>query len=70
MSKPVSKPDHRHCRVLRAGRQRLRHRAAEQGDELAPFRSISSLAVASNVVESVRRSNRAPYFLLYFDAIC
>jgi len=37
----VEKPDHRHCRVLRAVRQRLRHRrTAQQCDELASFQMI------------------------------
>src|SRR6516165_8966584 len=43
-------PDSRELyRLLRARRERPRRRAAEQGDELAPFHSITSSARASSV---------------------
>src|SRR5262249_28077086 len=44
--RPAAKePDHRHRRLLRARRERPRHRrAAEQCDELAPFHSHASRA--------------------------
>jgi hypothetical protein len=47
-------------RLLRAGSERPRHRrATKQRDELAPFHSITSSAVASSVAGTVRRSIRA-----------
>ena len=43
-------PDHRHCRLLRARRERpRRRRAAEQRDELAPLHSITSSARGSSI---------------------
>src|SRR5262249_47096940 len=33
----AKKPDHRHCRLLRARGKRTRRRAGEQRDELAPL---------------------------------
>src|SRR6516164_256260 len=46
----VQKLDHRHRRLLRARRERPRgRRAANQGDELAPFHSITSSASASSL---------------------
>src|SRR5262245_4956059 len=44
----VEEPDHRHCRLLRARRERPCRRAAEQRDELAPSHSITSSARGSN----------------------
>jgi hypothetical protein len=45
----MEEPDHRHRRLLRTRRQRLRRRAAEQRDEFAPgAHSITSSAVASS----------------------
>src|SRR5215831_11776520 len=41
---------HRHCRLLRARRERACHRTAQQRDELAPSHSITSSARASSVV--------------------
>src|SRR6516162_5723997 len=53
----VEKPNYRHRRLLRARRQRPRHRrAAEQRDELAAFHSITSSASASNVGGTSRSS--------------
>src|SRR5439155_10189160 len=43
----AEKPDHRHRRLLRARRERPGGRATEQRDELAPFHSITSSAMAS-----------------------
>src|SRR5262249_5817480 len=43
----IEPPDHRHCRLLRARRQRPRCRAAEQRDEVAARHSITSSAMAS-----------------------
>src|SRR5262245_51134993 len=47
----TEKPNYRHCRLLRARRERPRHRrAAKQRDELAPsHHSITSSARASRV---------------------
>jgi hypothetical protein len=44
----VEEPDHRHRRLLRPRRERPRHRAAEQRDELAPFqlRELHALPLA------------------------
>jgi hypothetical protein len=40
-------PDHRHCRLLRARRERPRNRrAAEHCDEIAPLHWITSSAMA------------------------
>src|SRR5262245_18824937 len=56
----AEEPDYRHRRLLRARRQRPRHRAAEQGDELAPLHlrghSITSSARASSVGGTSRPS--------------
>jgi hypothetical protein len=41
----MQESDHRHCRLLRAGRERPRSRAAEQRNELAPPHSITSSAL-------------------------
>jgi hypothetical protein len=44
----VEESNHRHRRLLRARRQRPRSRsAADKRDELAPFHSITSSAMAS-----------------------
>src|SRR5262249_6408303 len=43
------KPDHRHCRLLRARGERPRGRAAKKRDELAPPHSITSSASASTL---------------------
>ena len=49
--------DHGHRRLLPARRERPRGRAAaEQGDELAPFHSITSSARASSVAGTSRPS--------------
>src|SRR5262245_11153597 len=40
----AKKSNHRHCRLLRARRERPSGRAAEQHDELAPLHSITSSA--------------------------
>src|SRR6516164_9323059 len=45
----VYEPDDGHRRLLRARRERPRRRAAEPGDERAPFHSITSSARASSV---------------------
>src|SRR5262249_9312571 len=46
----VEKPDHRHPRLLRAGRDRPRRsRATDQREERAPLHSITSSARASTV---------------------
>jgi hypothetical protein len=38
----IEKPDHRHCRLLRARSERpRRRRAAEQRDDFAPFHEFS-----------------------------
>ena len=43
------KPDHQHCLLLPAHRERPRGpRAAEERDELAAFHSITSSAIASS----------------------
>src|SRR5262249_58955920 len=48
----VEEPDHRHRRLLRAGRERPRRScAAEQRDELAAFHSITSSASESRLSE-------------------
>src|SRR5262249_41055829 len=44
--------------LLRAGRERPRHRAAKKGDEVAPLHSITSSARASRVAGTSRP--RAP----------
>jgi hypothetical protein len=36
LGRGAEEPDHRHCRLLRARRERPRRRAAEQRDELTP----------------------------------
>src|SRR5262249_13208993 len=38
----VEETDHRHCRLLRARRERPRRSAAEKRDERAPFHPITS----------------------------
>src|SRR5262249_53997126 len=50
----VKKPDHRHRELLRARSQRPRRRAPERRDELAPFHSITSSAMASTPGGMVR----------------
>src|SRR5262249_27451564 len=50
----VEKPDHGHRLLLRARRERPRHRAAEQSDELASLHSITSSARASSVAGTSR----------------
>src|SRR5262249_58990107 len=52
----VEEPDHRHCRLLRARRERPRRRTAEQRDELAAFHSITSSARASTAAGISRPS--------------
>src|SRR5437016_3530629 len=50
-------PDYRHRRLLRARRERPRHRrAAEKSDELAAFHSITSSAATSRVCGTVMPS--------------
>jgi hypothetical protein len=44
----VEEPDHRQPRLLRARRERPSRRAAEKGDEIASFHSITSSATASS----------------------
>ena len=51
--------DHRHCRLLRACRERPRRRAAEQRDEVAPLHSITSSARATRVRGTSRPSTFA-----------
>src|SRR5215470_5465475 len=55
----IEKPDHWQCRLLRARGERPRRRAAEQGDELAPFHSITSSARASSDGGTSRPSDLA-----------
>src|SRR5262245_29396208 len=56
--------NHRHC-LLRARRERPRsRRAAEQRDELAPFHSMTSSAVASSEGGRMRSSMRAVWRLI------
>ena len=44
-------PNHRHGRLLPPRRQRPRHRrAAEQGDELAPFHEVTQGQLITNYV--------------------
>src|SRR5262249_40637737 len=50
---------HRHRPLLRASRERPRRRTADKRDELAPFHSITSSAMASSVGGTVRPSIRA-----------
>src|SRR5262249_61379138 len=61
----VADPDHRLPRLLRARRERpRRRRAAEQGNELAPFHSITSSARASNLSGILRPSALAVFALI------
>src|SRR5262249_24787440 len=55
----VQDSDHWHRRLLCAGRERPRRRAAEQRDELASLHSITSSARASSVAGTSRPSARA-----------
>src|SRR5262249_56403537 len=56
----ADKPDHWHCRLLRARRERPRRRAAEQCDDVAaPDHSITSSAMASSEGDIARPSSRA-----------
>src|SRR5215472_18124375 len=56
----IEEPDHGHCRLLRAHRQRPRGcRAAEQRYECAPLHSITSSARASSVGGTSSPSARA-----------
>src|SRR5262249_9764782 len=50
----VKKPDHWHCCLLRARRERPRHAAAEQRYELAPVHWITSSARSRNASGIVR----------------
>src|SRR5262249_50631139 len=59
----AKKPDHWHCGLLRARRDRPRRRAAEQRDELAPLHSITSSARARSVSGTVRPSVLAVFML-------
>src|SRR5262245_6532740 len=52
----VEKPDYRHCRLLRARRERPHRRAADERDEFAPLHSITSSARASSVGGTSRPS--------------
>ena len=55
--KAAHESDYRHCRLLRARRERpRRRRAAEKRDELAPFHSITSSALAIRVSGTVTPS--------------
>src|SRR5262249_48722280 len=56
-------PHHRHCRLLRARRERPRRRASEQRDEVAPFHSITSSAATSSLSGTVRPSILAVWAL-------
>src|SRR4029453_1196893 len=70
----VEKPDHWHCRLLRARRQRPRRRRAdEQRDELPPFHSITSSARGSSVGGTSRPNVLAVFILItssYFVGAC
>src|SRR5262249_35850595 len=60
----VEEPDHRHCRLLRARRERPRRRTAEQRDELAAFHSITSSAPAVRPSGTSRPSAFAVFKLI------
>ena len=51
----VDEPDDRHPRLLRARRERPRHRRAEKGDELAPLQSIELhlLSISEGIGSSI-----------------
>src|SRR5262249_4768917 len=61
----IEEPDHRHRRLLRARRERpCSRRATEQGDERAPFHSITSSARARSCGGTVRPSIVAVWTLM------
>src|SRR5215468_3183731 len=69
----AEEPDYRHRRLLRARRQRPRHRAPDQRDELAALHSITSSARASRLSGTVRPSAFAVLRLItssYFVGAC
>src|SRR5204862_739323 len=61
----AEEPDHRHCGLLRACRERPRgRRGAEQRYELAPLHSITSLARAANAFDTETPRRKAALRLI------